>query len=108
MSEDQKYKLWSVSEEEKKKQVQDQPEGTMFYLFSLKWTNPLDGKKRRFDTFVKIWWGKNFSVYTYDLNDAGQYTKEQALSVCSDGCFPLPVAMVEAGEFGKVMKSIFN
>lgn len=107
-----KYLMWVATYEEKIKQVHDQPDGTMFYLFSTKWTNPMSGKKRKHDEFVKIWWGPENRGYTYDLNEAGKYSKETILEMkghyCDNGIYPLPVHLVEAGEFGRVMKSVYN
>lgn len=107
-----RYNMWATSTEEKKSQILGQPPGTEFYLFSTKWTNPMNGKKRKHDEFVKIWWGKNNSGYTYDLNEAGKYTREQLLDLESyyfcDDIFPLPCQLVEAGEFGRVMKSVYH
>jgi hypothetical protein len=106
------YILWAHGADQKRKQVEEQPAGTQFYIFSTKWTNPLNGKKRKHDEFVKIWWMPNSRGYTYDLNEAGKYTKEELLDPSGrwfeDCVYPLPVHLVEAGEFGKVMKSVYN
>jgi hypothetical protein len=105
------WKLWGTSPKERISQVEQMPEATRFYLFSTKWTNPIEGKKRKYDEFVKVWWKPNNSGYTYDLNEAGAYTREEILeskSYYSENVYPLPVERVEAGEFGKVMKSVYN
>lgn len=106
------YKMWTTDKQEKINQVADQPEGTEFYLFSTKWTNPFNGKSRKYDDFVKIWWGHNGSGYTYDLNEAGKYSREKLLNekehYLDSGIFPLPCHLVEAGEFGRVMRSVYN
>ncbi len=105
----EEYRLFGASESEKIDQIKAQPDDTLFYLFSTKWTNPIDGKMKRYDEFVKIWWRENGAGYTYDLNDAGKYTKAQALGhATSSTTFPVPVAMVEVGGFGKVMRSVYN
>lgn len=62
----------------------------MFYILSIKWSKPSD---------TLVWYGKNNSGYTSNLNEAGQYgadvVNEDPNRYNNDDCVAIPVEVAD-------------